>query len=178
MLRCLRALARILYLCFRIAFLHVRNVLFRNSRSLRTRAEADTAPVAQGDNEAREFLAATQEKGGNMPQDAVQEIESLRRAAEQGNAVAQNNLGVCYDNGNGVPQDAAQAVLWYRKAAEQGYDSAQYNLGWCYANGEGVPREYAQAFLWYRKAAEQGHAQSIAMLQELGQEAPSVRTGA
>ena len=87
----------------------------------------------------------------------TQDIEQLRKDAEQGDATAQYNLGVMYAEGQGVPQDYQQAVNWFRKAAEQGYASAQYNLGFSYATGEGVPQDYQEAVNWWRKAAEQGY---------------------
>ena len=84
------------------------------------------------------------------------EIDELRRAADQGHAKAQNNLGTAYAKGEGVPQDYAQALVWYRLAADQGHAKAQNNLGTAYAKGEGVPQDYAQAFAWFRRAADQG----------------------
>ncbi|RYG98277.1 MAG: sel1 repeat family protein [Alphaproteobacteria bacterium] len=87
---------------------------------------------------------------------STQEVDRLRKAAEQGNAEAQNKLGFMYFRGDGVPQDYAQSMNWFRKAAEQGDADAQHNLGGMYASGNGVPQDYAQATNWYRKAAEQG----------------------
>ena len=96
---------------------------------------------------------------GFQPEPAkTQDIEQLRKAAEQGNASAQYSLGVMYNTGEGVPQDYQEAVSWYHKAAEQGHASAQYNLGVRYVNGEGVPQDYQEAVSWWRKAAEQGDA--------------------
>ena len=83
----------------------------------------------------------------------TQDIEQIRKAAEQGHASAQNNLGTRYSNGEGVPQDYQEAVKWYRKAAEQGHASAQFNLGVIYDNGEGVPQDYVQAHKWVNLAA-------------------------
>ena len=87
-----------------------------------------------------------------------QELDKIRRAAEQGDATAQINLGWMYSRGRGVPQDDAEAVRWYRRAAEQGEPTAQRNLGWMYKNGRGVPQDDAQAIRWYRRAVEQGYA--------------------
>jgi TPR repeat protein len=86
------------------------------------------------------------------------DIEALRKKAEQGDADAQFNLGWMYADGKGVPEDYAKAVKWYRKGAEQGDARAQYNLGLIYNSGEGVPQDYAEAAKWFRKAAEQGYA--------------------
>ena len=87
-----------------------------------------------------------------------QDIEQIRKAAEQGDAKAQTNLGVMYAEGKGIPKDAQKAMKWFRKAAEQGLALAQYNLGVTYAFGKGVPKDAQKAVKWYRKAAEQGLA--------------------
>ena len=89
-----------------------------------------------------------------------EEIEDIRKAAEEGDARAQGNLGVCYAKGEGVPQDYSEAVKWYRKAAEQGNALAQCLLALCYENADGVPQDYSEAAKWYRKAAEQGNVSS------------------
>ena len=88
----------------------------------------------------------------------AQDIEQLRKDAEQGDADAQFSLGVMYDNGEVVSQDYQEAVGWFRMAAEQGNVAAQCNLGLMCANGQGVPQDYQEAVSWYRKAAEQGNA--------------------
>ena len=97
------------------------------------------------------------EKGDNLPL-IPNDIEALKRAAEQGNAGAQEHLGVCYKYGRGVEKSDEEAVKWYRKAAEQGHAEAQYDLGYCYEHGRGVEKSDEEAVKWYRKAAEQGHA--------------------
>ena len=53
------------------------------------------------------------------------DIQEIRKSAEQGNAQAQYNLGVCYAKGNGVTKDYAEAVKWFRKAAVQGHQNAK-----------------------------------------------------
>ena len=97
--------------------------------------------------------------GGFQPGFAEdQDIEQLRKAAEQGDAGAQANLGFMYDRGWGVPEDDREAVKWFRKAAEQGDAGAQADLGLKYAEDEGVPEDDQEAVRWFRKAAEQGAA--------------------
>ena len=49
----------------------------------------------------------------------AQDIDALRKVAEQGDAEAQYNLGIMYANGRGVTQDDKEAVTWFRKGAEQ-----------------------------------------------------------
>ena len=70
----------------------------------------------------------------------TQDIEQLRKDAEQGDVIAQYNLGVMYATGQGVSQDYQEAVGWYRKAAEQGYAGAQYNSGSCTPKAGACPR--------------------------------------
>ena len=67
---------------------------------------------------------------------AVDDLEVLRKFAEQGNAAKHN---ICleqgYDIGVGVLVDHidhAEAVRWFRKAAEQGHAEAQFRLGAMY----------------------------------------------
>ena len=58
-----------------------------------------------------------------------QDIEQLRKAAEQGDAEAQNKLGVIYVTGEGAPRDFAEALRWFRLSAGQGLDRAQFSPG-------------------------------------------------
>ena len=88
----------------------------------------------------------------------TQDIEQLRKAAEQGDASAQYNLGLSYATGEGVPQDYQEAVKWFRLAAEQGNAESQDILGFMYAEGRGMPQDYQEAVKWFRLAAEQGNA--------------------
>ena len=83
----------------------------------------------------------------------TQDLEQLRKDAEQGDATAQYQLGFRYNIGQGAPQDDAEAVRWYRLAAEQGVADAQYRLGGMYAAGVGVPQNYVQAHKWLNLAA-------------------------
>ena len=67
------------------------------------------------------FLLALAVLAGFQPGFAeTQDIERLRRAAEQGDAAAQYSLGVSLLSRQGVPNDDTEAVKWFRKAAEQG----------------------------------------------------------
>lgn len=95
---------------------------------------------------------------------AQNDINSIKKAAEQDLADAQYNLGVCYKKGHGVNQDFKEAIYWYRKAAEQGNTDAQYNLGVSYENGEGVSKDLKEAVFWYRKAAEYGDTEAQFLL--------------
>ena len=141
-------------------------------RSAVRSAELRPAPVPQGP--AR---SASNNGGGGAPAAGApvatgrDNLDALRRAAEQGDATAQNRLGVMYSNGRGVPQDRAEAVRWYRLAADQGLARAQNFLGGMYSTGRGVPQDYAEAIHWYRLAAEQGLARAqnfLGMMYENG----------
>ena len=88
---------------------------------------------------------------------AGDDLEALRKAAEQGDVDAQFSLGFMYADGEGVPEDDAEAVRWYQKAAEQGHAEAQINLGVMYGTGEGVPEDQVLAYAWFSMAAAQGN---------------------
>ena len=49
----------------------------------------------------------------------TQDLEQLRKAAEQGHPGAQYNLGNMYNNSEGVPQDYVQAHKWVNLAASR-----------------------------------------------------------
>ena len=98
---------------------------------------------------------------GFQPRTAeAQDIDQLRKAAEQGDSCAQSILGLMYDKGEGVPEDDRKAVKWFRLAAEQEHAEAQFNLGLMYDKGVGVPENDLEAVKWFRLAAEQGHAEA------------------
>ena len=86
-----------------------------------------------------------------------QDIEDIRKAAEEGNPEAQVELGAKHYLGMGAPQDYREALKWYLLAAEQGNAQAQFAVGRAYAQGEGTRQNYYLAAYWYRKAAEQGY---------------------
>ena len=87
------------------------------------------------------FLGGFYDRGvGDLPQDSVEAVKWMRKAAEQNYAVGQYCLGLAYANGSGVPKDEAEAVKWFRKAAEQNEAQAQVSLGLGYANGRSEER--------------------------------------
>ena len=87
-----------------------------------------------------------------------EDIDQLRKAAEQGDASAQAALGLMYDIGAGVAEDDVEAARWYLLAAQQGLASAQAALAVMYSRGEGVAQDYVEAAKWFRLAAQQGDA--------------------
>ena len=90
-----------------------------------------------------------------VPGDA-QDIDEVRRSAEQGDVSDQHELGRMYDIGEGVPRDYAEAAGWYRQAADQDHSRARLSLGSMYDTGEGVRQDYAEAIRWYRLPPSMG----------------------
>jgi len=70
-----------------------------------------------------------QAAGRGVPQDDVQAVQWIRKAANQGLAQAQCILGGAYAVGMGVAKDNVQAEQWYRKAAEQGNSCGKRDKG-------------------------------------------------
>jgi TPR repeat protein len=106
---------------------------------------------------------------------AAQDIDELRRLAQQGDSNAQTMLGMRYQNGDGVQRDDAEAVRWYRKAAQMGNASGQFNLGKMYQNGRGVAQDNGEAVHWYRKSADQGYSMgqnNLAIMYQNGRGVP------
>lgn len=93
-----------------------------------------------------------------LAEEALSELEQLRKSAEAGESAAQFELGNRYLYGEGVVADDFAAARWFRDAAEQGNNNAQYNLGVMYMQGQGVIADLAQAIDWFLKAANQGDA--------------------
>ncbi len=81
-------------------------------------------------------------------------LEALKKAAEQGHASAQLNLGNRYDLGEGVPEDDIQAYAWLSIAAAQGDELAKENKDILtkemtreqIADAQKLSREYWQAY--------------------------------
>ena len=96
-----------------------------------------------------------------------EEIESVKRLAQDGNADAQRELGLMYSDGVGVPTDDGEAAKWWRLAADQGHAGGQNGLGWSYLNGKGVQQDFTEAIKWFRLAADQGYADSQANLGQI-----------
>jgi TPR repeat protein len=57
----------------------------------------------------------------------AEDIETIRKAADQGNIESEVAMAQAYFKGDGVTQDYHQAADWIRKAAEQGSPKAQYS---------------------------------------------------
>ena len=79
---------------------------------------------------------------------ATNNLEGIRKLAEQGDATAQFSMGARYATGEDVPQDYAEAVRWFSLAAEQGHVVSQATLGAYYWAGRGVPLDLGKAYFW------------------------------
>jgi len=97
---------------------------------------------------------------GCSQESAENDIDNIKKVAEQGDIKAQIELGFAYYKGKEVPQDKALAAHWFLKAAEQGDMSAQHYMGWMYAKADGVEENIEKAIYWHTKAAENGHIDS------------------
>ena len=80
-----------------------------------------------------------------------EELEQLKRDAEQGDAEAQYELAICYRNGSGVEEDLGKYIYWLRLSAEQGWGDAIYRMCLNYAFGFCVERDCEKAKYWYLK---------------------------
>ena len=120
-----------------------------------------------GDGFAQYYLGFAYKIGWGLPQDSVECVRWLLKAAEQGHTIAQAELGFIYQFGlEGTPKDRAESLRWYRRAASQGDVASQAHLGsqyFVYSSFPGVswpvPRE--ETVLWLRKAAAQGDRDSM-----------------
>ena len=92
----------------------------------------------------------------------VNNIETIKKMAEQGDVDSQNKLGICYKLGLAdITQNYEEAAKWYSKAADQGFSKAQFNLAICYLYGEGVAQDAKIAAELFKKSAEQGNVPAI-----------------
>ena len=83
-----------------------------------------------------------------VPPGTAENLDALRKRADQGDPGAQFLLGVRYHTGDEVQQDYAQAFRWFSLAAEQGNVSAQATLGAYYWAGRGVAPDSVEAYFW------------------------------
>jgi hypothetical protein len=92
----------------------------------------------------------------NPTQAECNDLESLKRVAENDDASAQFTLALRYSNGEGVDGDVQQACAWLKRAAGWGHPEAMLHLGIRHERGDGVDQDPAEAFKWYMKSAEAG----------------------
>jgi hypothetical protein len=120
-------------------------------RSAQVQASPDESSSAQV-NPASQLPAPAATPGNNL--------ETLRKLADQGDSVAQFAIGARYATGQDVPADFAEAARWFTKAAEQGNAAAQSTLGTYYWAGRGVAQDPIKAYFWSLVAEADGDATS------------------
>ena len=103
-----------------------------------------------------------------------EEMENLKKLAEEGSVYAQYHLAFKYYSGRKIDPDVHQAFQWMQKAAEQAYAPAQFMLAVMYYKGDGVDRDVYQAFQWYERSAEQGYVPAQANLARMYEEGDGV----
>ena len=120
-------------------------------------------PLAiKGEAAAQYMLGGMYTLGQGVPEDNVQALFWVSKAADQGNADAQAEKGTFYLFGSGVAKNYREAIYWFRKAADQGGAFGQSMLGYMYANGLGVPKDDRQAYFWYLLASVENPGSSKA----------------
>jgi TPR repeat protein len=95
--------------------------------------------------------------GAGEPEDLVESVQWLEKAAVQGHAQAQFELALAYKLGRGTLQDYSAAARWFDTAARQQHVAAQYHMGRLHRIGEGVELDLMRAYAWFNRAASQGH---------------------
>lgn len=139
--------------------------LAKGYQSLRTPADValgvrmHQAAAAQNHAGALFELSQAHRNGLGLPQNQIEGMTLLRKAADRNSPEAQLALGWIYKYGtDGVELDLAQAAAWFKKAAEKGEHNAQNVLGEMYRAGEGVPRDPVAAAKWFQISANGGLA--------------------
>ena len=92
---------------------------------------------------------------------SANEIDDLRKLADDGDPVAQNNLGHYYlylsDNNPDDKELLDKAIYYLNAAAEQEQVNAMTTVGWTYFTGEhGAPKDNEQAIYWNQRASDLG----------------------
>ena len=79
----------------------------------------------------------------------INELQSLRKLADEGDPESQNKIGWMYDQGIVFQEDNKEAFKWYLKSANQGFQQAKVNVGVMYELGFGVSQNLEEAEKWY-----------------------------
>ena len=81
-----------------------------------------------------------------------QDVEEMKRKAEEGELDAKVQLGISYLYGYGIEKDYVQAFIYLQEAAMQNDGQAQLHLGKMYENGWGIEADPWTAYSLYRKS--------------------------
>ncbi len=106
--------------------------------------------AAEGDVRAQTVLGRLYGQRRN-PEDNIEALRWIRKAAEAGDTEAQYLLAGHYACGEGVERNPKEAAKWYLAAAEKGDTVSQYVLAQMYRNGTGVEKSAERAALWQAK---------------------------
>ena len=87
-----------------------------------------------------------------------QDLDDLRREADEGDASAQIKLGIVYEKGHIVPQSCEQAFHYFQLAANQNHPLGLYFLAKCFILGAGTTKSIKKAFDYYRLADNHGYS--------------------
>lgn len=123
--------------------------------------------AAHHNAEAAYRYAQCLDEGLGVPQDKLEAVHWLQKAAEGGYAPACFALGWDYDRGEGVEANAYEAVRWYGCGADGGHPPCMYALAIAHLQGEGCSKSLELAQSWLERAAEAGHGQACVRLAEL-----------
>ncbi|MFA6710937.1 MAG: tetratricopeptide repeat protein [Candidatus Methanomethylophilaceae archaeon] len=81
-----------------------------------------------------------------------EDIEEMRRKADEGDTEAAVKLGISYLYGDGVDVDYVQAFMRLQDAALKNDGQAQLHLGHMYENGLGIEKDIWTALTLYRRS--------------------------
>lgn len=103
---------------------------------------------------------------------SAQNLDSLRRQAEEGDLASMNYLGYLLisggeTEGEAVERDPAEGLLWLIRAASEGDVKAASNLGWLYVEGSLVEQDLDAGVRWLSKAADAGLPVAQSLLGDL-----------
>lgn len=121
--------------------------------------------AAQGNEDARFFLAKMKLRGWAGPKTPGPALEEIQSLAEAGNVPAMAYLGyVCYwgaSEAPGIGKDERRAFHYVRRAAEKGDFWSLVNLAFCYEQGIGTPENNALAAKVYWQAFIRGYQRGL-----------------
>lgn len=95
------------------------------------------------------------------PEDQVDNINLLQKAADSGDAEAMVKLGRIFASGDKLPKDLKQAAKWVQLAAATGNAKGMVELGRFYRDGIGLAQNSVRAYVWFSRAAAANHADAM-----------------
>jgi TPR repeat protein len=99
---------------------------------------------------------------------STEQLQALRRDAENGDAAAQ--LGLVFflmEESDGKPANSEEVQKWCRLATDQGYPLAYVFMGSIAMNGVAADPDAREAVKWLRRAGEKGDTGGMLMLASL-----------